>query len=56
VARKVDAIEIGPAERVDAVVMVNRPGVEILGEADDQARNAGRGGCAKNGGEPQLTT
>jgi FtsP/CotA-like multicopper oxidase with cupredoxin domain len=43
VPREVDAIEMGPAERVDAVVMMNQPGVWILGEADDQVRNAGLG-------------
>ena len=43
VPREVDAIEMGPAERVDAVVLMNQPGVWILGEANDQARNAGLG-------------
>jgi FtsP/CotA-like multicopper oxidase with cupredoxin domain len=41
--REVDVIEMGPAERVDAVVTMNNPGVWILGEANDQARNAGLG-------------
>jgi FtsP/CotA-like multicopper oxidase with cupredoxin domain len=41
--REVDVIEMGPAERVDAVVMMNQPGVWILGEADDQVRIAGLG-------------
>ena len=40
---EVDAIEMGPAERVDAVVTMNRPGVWILGEATDATRNAGLG-------------
>ena len=43
VPREVDAIEMGPAERVDAVVMMNQPGVWILGETNDQMRNAGLG-------------
>jgi FtsP/CotA-like multicopper oxidase with cupredoxin domain len=43
VPREVDAIEMGPAERVDAVVTMNQPGVWILGEADDRMRNAGLG-------------
>ncbi|MGA2980006.1 MAG: multicopper oxidase domain-containing protein [Terriglobales bacterium] len=43
VPREVEVIEMGPAERVDAVVMMNKPGVWILGEADDQVRNAGLG-------------
>jgi FtsP/CotA-like multicopper oxidase with cupredoxin domain len=41
--REVDVIEMGPAERVDAVVTMNNPGVWILGEANDQPRNAGLG-------------
>jgi FtsP/CotA-like multicopper oxidase with cupredoxin domain len=43
VPREVEAIEMGPAERVDAVVTMNQPGVWILGETDDQVRNAGLG-------------
>ncbi len=41
--RDVDAIEMGPAERVDAVVTMNNPGVWILGEANDQTRKDGLG-------------
>jgi len=43
VPREVEAIEMGPAERVDAVVTMNQPGVWILGEADDEKRKAGLG-------------
>ena len=43
VPREVDVIEMGPAERVDAVVTMNHPGVWILGETDDQVRTAGLG-------------
>jgi FtsP/CotA-like multicopper oxidase with cupredoxin domain len=43
VPREVDAIEMGPAERVDAVVTMDRPGVWILGESNDRARNGGLG-------------
>jgi FtsP/CotA-like multicopper oxidase with cupredoxin domain len=43
VPREVDVIEMGPAERVDAVITMNQPGVWILGEADDQVRKAGLG-------------
>jgi FtsP/CotA-like multicopper oxidase with cupredoxin domain len=43
VPREVDLIEMGPAERVDAVVTMNQPGVWILGETDDQVRTAGLG-------------
>jgi hypothetical protein len=41
--REVDVIEMGPAERADAVVTMNQPGVWILGETDDQVQNAGLG-------------
>ncbi|MGB2622860.1 MAG: multicopper oxidase family protein [Candidatus Acidiferrum sp.] len=40
---EVDVIEMGPAERVDAIVTMNQPGAWILGEANDQTRNAGMG-------------
>jgi FtsP/CotA-like multicopper oxidase with cupredoxin domain len=58
VPRDVDVIEMGPAERVDAVVMMNRPGVWILGETNNQMRNAGLGVVVEyvNRGEaPQWT-
>ncbi len=42
-ARPVEALELGPAERVDAVVTMNQPGVWILGDLDDGVRNAGLG-------------
>ena len=41
--REVDVLELGPAERIDAVVTMRRPGVWILGETDDHVRNAGLG-------------
>jgi FtsP/CotA-like multicopper oxidase with cupredoxin domain len=37
------AIRLGPAERVDAVVTMNQPGIWILGETRDQIRKAGMG-------------
>ena len=43
VPREVDVIEMGPAERVDALVTMSHPGVWILGEVDDKVRNAGLG-------------
>lgn len=43
VSRTVDVLELGPAERVDAVVTMNRPGVWILGELNDKIRSAGLG-------------
>jgi FtsP/CotA-like multicopper oxidase with cupredoxin domain len=58
VPREVDAIEMGPAERVDAVVTMNQPGVWILGEANDRIRNAGLGivvEYANRNGAPQWT-
>jgi len=41
--REVEMLELGPAERVDAVVTMSQPGVWILGEVDDHVRNAGLG-------------
>jgi len=41
--RKVNVLSLGPAERVDAIVTMNAPGVWILGELDDQLRNQGLG-------------
>jgi FtsP/CotA-like multicopper oxidase with cupredoxin domain len=39
----VDVLSMGPAERVDAVVTMNAPGVWILGEVDDPMRSRGMG-------------
>ncbi len=39
----VDVIEIAPGERVDAIVEMNNPGVWILGEIRDIARQSGLG-------------
>ncbi len=57
--REVDLIEMGPAERVDALVTMNQPGAWILGEVNDQVRNAGMGVAveyAGRGGAPQWTS
>jgi FtsP/CotA-like multicopper oxidase with cupredoxin domain len=43
VPRTVDVLSLGPAERIDAVVTMNAPGVWILGEVDDPMRNQGLG-------------
>ena len=54
--REMEAIDLGPAERVDAIVTMNQPGVWILGETDDRVRNAGMGVVveyAHQTGEPQ---
>jgi FtsP/CotA-like multicopper oxidase with cupredoxin domain len=39
----VDVLTLGPAERVDAIVTMNLPGVWVLGELDDQMRANGLG-------------
>ena len=41
--RAVDAVDLGPGERVDAIVEMTQPGVWILGTTTDDARNAGMG-------------
>jgi FtsP/CotA-like multicopper oxidase with cupredoxin domain len=41
--QSVDVIEIAPGERVDAIVEMNNPGVWILGELRDAARQSGMG-------------
>src|SRR5579871_2313055 len=43
VPRSVPIVELGPAERIDAVVEMKAPGVWILGSADEQRRAAGMG-------------
>jgi FtsP/CotA-like multicopper oxidase with cupredoxin domain len=37
------AIRLGPAERIDALVTMDRPGIWILGETRDEMRKAGMG-------------
>jgi FtsP/CotA-like multicopper oxidase with cupredoxin domain len=52
----VEALELGPAERVDAWVEMKSPGVWILGASDDRDRRAGMGivfEYAGQSGEPQ---
>ena len=54
--REVEILELGPAERVDAVVTMNQPGVWILGEVDEYVRHAGLGivvEYANQTGEPK---
>jgi FtsP/CotA-like multicopper oxidase with cupredoxin domain len=56
VPRAVPVLEMGPAERIDAVVEMNRPGVWILGDPNEQVRKAGLGTVieyAGQGGAPQ---
>jgi FtsP/CotA-like multicopper oxidase with cupredoxin domain len=58
VPREVDTLDLGPAERVDAIVTMDHPGVWTLGEADDKVRKAGLGivvEYANRTGEAQWT-
>jgi FtsP/CotA-like multicopper oxidase with cupredoxin domain len=41
--RLVDTLRLGPAERVDAIVVMDHPGVWVLGEMDDAIRKSGMG-------------
>jgi FtsP/CotA-like multicopper oxidase with cupredoxin domain len=41
--KSVPVLELGPAERIDAIVEMNRPGIWILGATDDRDRKAGLG-------------
>jgi FtsP/CotA-like multicopper oxidase with cupredoxin domain len=52
----VHTLRLGPAERVDAVVTMDQPGVWVLGEVDDGIRKAGMGVVveyANRSGTPQ---
>lgn len=40
---KVPSLDLGAAERIDAIVEMSRPGVWILGSTDDDVRGAGMG-------------
>jgi hypothetical protein len=54
----VEVLELGPAERIDAVVTMNQPGVGTLGEVDGHIRNSGLGivvEYAGRSGAPQWT-
>jgi FtsP/CotA-like multicopper oxidase with cupredoxin domain len=41
--KTVPILELGPAERIDAIVEMNQPGIWILGATDDRDRKAGLG-------------
>ena len=41
--RDVTVLELGPAERIDAVIEMKNPGIWILGETDDRERKSGLG-------------
>jgi FtsP/CotA-like multicopper oxidase with cupredoxin domain len=52
-------LELGPAERIDAVVEMNNPGVWILGETEDKTRKNGLGiifEYADRSGSPRWLT
>ncbi len=54
----VNVLEIAPAERIDAIVEMNQPGITILGDADDRVRKQGLGVIieyAGRTGEPQWS-
>ena len=56
VPRDVSVLELGPAERIDAVVEMKNPGVWVLGETDDHDRKDGLGiviEYAGKSGEPR---
>jgi FtsP/CotA-like multicopper oxidase with cupredoxin domain len=56
--RTVKVLEMAPAERVDAVVEMNQPGVWVLGDADDKTRKSGLGVVveyAARSGPPQWS-
>ena len=51
-SRAVSVVELGPGERVDAVVAMNRPGVWILGDLLDEQRAGGLGIVVEYAGQP----
>jgi FtsP/CotA-like multicopper oxidase with cupredoxin domain len=54
----VQTLELGPAERIDAIVEMNQPGVWILGATDDHDRERGMGIVIEysgQSGEPRWT-
>jgi FtsP/CotA-like multicopper oxidase with cupredoxin domain len=55
---KVEALRLGPAERISALVTMDTPGVFVLGEPRDEFRNAGMGTVieyAGRTGKPQVS-
>src|SRR6185436_19254179 len=51
--RAVDHLVLGPGERDDAYVEMNRPGVWIMGALEDNVRNAGLGVVVEYAGQRQ---
>ena len=57
-AATVDVLYLAPAERADVIVEMNRPGIWIMGEVDDDYRKMGLGiviEYANQHGEPQWS-
>jgi len=51
VPKEVGTLELGPAERIDAIVEMNQPGVWVLGATDDHDREHGLGIVIEYGGK-----
>jgi FtsP/CotA-like multicopper oxidase with cupredoxin domain len=49
--QEVGALELGPAERIDAIVEMNQPGVWVLGATDDHDREHGMGIAVEYAGQ-----
>src|ERR1700723_860161 len=56
VPQLVSVIEIAPGERVDAIVEMNQPGIWILGELRDAARQSGMGVVVEYANQHQRAT
>ncbi|HEY3940622.1 MAG TPA: multicopper oxidase family protein [Bryobacteraceae bacterium] len=54
VSREVEALELGPAERIDALVTMDTPGIWILGCVADHDREAGMGIVVEYAGKTGL--
>jgi FtsP/CotA-like multicopper oxidase with cupredoxin domain len=52
--RKVSSLDLGAAERVDAIVEMSHPGVWILGSTDDDTRGAGLGVLVEYAGHSRI--
>jgi FtsP/CotA-like multicopper oxidase with cupredoxin domain len=50
--RSVPVVDLGPGERVDAIVEMTRPGVWVFGEVRSDQRNAGMGISVEYAGRP----
>jgi FtsP/CotA-like multicopper oxidase with cupredoxin domain len=50
-SRTVPVVDLGPGERIDAIVEMNQPGIWVLGELNDRQRGAGMGIVVEYEGE-----